>query len=249
MKNSTSTILDLQELSFSFIVPVYNRTQKLRESIRSLLNQTYTNFEVILICDGSPEDTMEVVQELAESEKVRYFSYKNNSGNACRGRNKGITMAHGNYICLHDSDDIAHHKRLERTKIAIEKNSADAVYGPTKILMDGSREIDGIKNGQLLDPPEFDFDLLKKVNIPMTCSVTVKRELLLRHGGFREEMRYREDHELWLRLAHHGCKWVRAAGLLCYYRVHGGNAELTLRDNDDHWFQQALYYFDKPFLA
>jgi len=241
--------IDSSELSFSFIVPVYNRTQKLRESVRSLLNQTYQNFEIILICDGSPEATMQVVQELAEFENVRYFTYRNNSGNACRGRNRGIVEAKGDFICLHDSDDIAHQERLSRTKLAIQQNSAEAVYGATKILMDGTREIDGIQNGQLLDPPNFDFELLKQVNIPMTCSVTVKRELLLRYGGFREEMRYREDHELWLRLAHHGCNWVKATGLLCYYRVHGGNAELTLRDNDEHWFNQALYYFDKPFLA
>lgn len=249
MSRVKTSVIDSQELSFSFIVPVYNRTQKLRESIRSLLSQTYKNFEVLLICDGSPEDTMEVVQELAESPHVRVFSFKNNSGNACRGRNKGISMAKGSYICFHDSDDIAHHERLSRTKEVIETHGAEAVYGDTRIIMDGTRKIDGIHNGQLLDPPEFDFDLLKAVNIPMTCSVSVKRELLLRFGGFREEMRYREDHELWLRLAHNGCNWAKAAGLLCYYRVHGGNAELTLRDNDDHWFEQALYFFDKPFLA
>lgn len=249
MNIEVNSNIDTDRLSFSFIVPVYNRTQKLRESVRSLLSQTYDNFEVLLICDGSPEGTMEVVQELAQSDKVRYFTYKNNSGNACRGRNKGITEARGDYVCLHDSDDIAHHERLTRTKAAIEESGAEAVYGATKIITDGTREIEGIENGQLLDPPEFDFELLKNVNIPMTCSVTVKRELLLRYGGFREEMRYREDHELWLRLAHHGCNWVKAAGLLCYYRVHGGNAELTLRDNDAHWFKQALYFFDKRFLA
>jgi len=249
MNSINNKPLDNDQLSFSFVVPVYNRTQKLRESIRSLLTQTYQNFEIILVCDGSPEETMEVVQELAESEKIRYFTYQNNSGNACRGRNKGIIEARGDYVCLHDSDDIAHHERLSRTKKTIEEKGAEAVYGATKIVTDGTREIDGIENGQLLDPPEFDFDLMKKVNIPMTCSVTVKRELLLRYGGFREEMRYREDHELWLRLAHHGCQWVKATGLLCYYRVHGGNAELTLRDNDEHWFNQALYYFDKPFMA
>lgn len=249
MNNKTDNHLDSTRLSFSFIVPVYNRTQKLRESIRSLLKQTYDNFEVILVCDGSPEETMEVVQELAEDYRVRVFSYKNNSGNACRGRNKGIASARGDFICLHDSDDIAHHQRLERTKQVIDESGAEAVYGTTKIIMDGTREIDGIQNGQVLDPPEFDFDLMKKVNIPMTCSVSVKREWLLRFGGFREEMRYREDHELWLRLAHHGCNWVKATGLLCYYRVHGGNAELTLRGDDNHWFNQALYYFDKPFAA
>lgn len=235
-------------VKFSFIVPVYNRTQKLRESVRSLLRQTYENFEVILVCDGSPPDTLEVVDELSAHEKVRTFKYSNNSGNACRGRNKGIEIARGEFICLHDSDDIAHHKRLERTLEAIDGRGADAVYGPTRILMDGTRRIEGIYNGQLLDPPEFDFDLLKQINLMMTCSVTVRRDLLLQFGGFRVEMRYREDHELWLRLAHNGCKWARAADMLCYYRVHGGNAELTLRGDDAHWFEQALFYYDKPFL-
>jgi len=238
-----------ETIKFSFIVPVYNRTQKLRESVRSLLTQTYQNFEVLLICDGSPESTLEVVDELAESEKVRVFKYASNSGNACRGRNRGIDMAKGEFICLHDSDDIAHHERLQNTYDAIIEHGADAVYGATQILLDGTRTIGGISNGQLLDPPEFDYELLKQVNIPMTCSVSVRKTALMKHGGFREEMRYREDHELWLRLAHRGCNWVKAAGTLCYYRVHGGNAELTLRDDDEHWFSQALKMHEIPYLA
>ena len=238
-----------EDLMFSFVVPVYDRTQKLRESIRSLLRQTYRNFEVLLICDGSPEATLEVVEELAEHPQVRVFRYASNSGNACRGRNKGITMARGDFICLHDSDDIAHHERLARTFATIRDKDADAVYGPTKILVDGTRRIEGIENGRIFDPPEFDFDLLKKLNLMMTCSVAVRRELLLRHGGFRPEMRYREDHELWMRLAHHGARWARAPELLCYYRLHAGNAELVLRDNDEHWHEQAIYWHDKPFLG
>lgn len=252
MKNSDS--LDRPEVGedpilFTFIVPVYDRTQKLRESVRSLLTQTYQNFEIILVCDGSPENTLEVVEELAESEKVRVFKYSSNSGNACRGRNRGIMMARGEFVCLHDSDDIAHHDRLKLTADVIRKENADVIYGATKILLDGTREIGGLSNGQLLDPPMFDFNLLKKVNIPMTCSVTVRKKALLRYGGFREEMRYREDHELWLRLSHNGCKWGKADGVLCYYRVHGGNAELTLRDNDDHWFNQALNIYSLPYVA
>jgi glycosyltransferase involved in cell wall biosynthesis len=237
------------ETTFSFIVPIYDRTQKLRESVRSLYRQTFDNFEILLICDGSPEPTLEVVDELAEHPKVRVFKYQTNSGSACRGRNKGIAMARGEFVCFHDSDDIAHHERLTRTYSAIVQHKADAVYGPTKVLLDGTREIEGIHNGQVFDPPQFDFDFLRKTNLMMTCSVAVRRELLLRFGGFREEMRYREDHELWLRLAFHGCKWVRADALLCYYRIHSGNAELTLRGDDTYWYEQARYWFDKPFLA
>ena len=138
---------------FSFVVPVYDRTQELRESIGSLLRQTMEDFEVILVCDGSPSPPLEVVEELSEHPKVRVFKFATNSGNACRGRNRGISVARGRYICFHDSDDIAHNERLERTVETIEKYDADGVYGPTRIVMDGSRQIAGIRNGQLLDPP------------------------------------------------------------------------------------------------
>ena len=233
---------------FSFVVPVYDRTQQLRESIRSLFRQTDQDFEILLVCDGSPDATLEVVEELAEHPRVRVLQYRSNSGNACRGRNRGIDMARGRFICLHDSDDIAHHERLARTRKAIETHDADGVYGQTRILMDGTRRVDGITNGQVLDPPEFSFETLKRINLMMTCSVAVRRDLLLRFGGFRAAMRYREDHELWLRLAYHGCRWVRAEGVLCHYRLHGGNAELVLGQDSDHWFDQALYWYDKPFL-
>jgi glycosyltransferase involved in cell wall biosynthesis len=190
---------------------------------------------------------LEVIDELKQDDRVRSFAYSSNSGNACRGRNHGITMALGEYICFHDSDDIAHPDRLLRTAETIDLCGAEAVYGPTKLLMDGTRQIEGLRNGQVFDPPEFDYDLLRQMNIMMTCSVSVKRELLLRRGMFRPEMRYREDHELWLRLAFHGCRWARSEHLLSYYRVHAGNAELVLRDNDAHWYEQAIYWHDKAF--
>jgi O-antigen biosynthesis protein len=237
----------MSEVLFSFVVPVYDRTQKLRESIRSLLRQTLPDFEIILVCDGSPEPTLEVVDELAASDKVRVFHYASNSGNACRGRNRGIREARGQFVCFHDSDDIAHHKRLERTAAVIERGDVDGVYGPSKVIMDGTREIDGIVNGQVLDPPEFDISYLYRNNMMMTCSVTVRRESLLRFGGFRPQMRYREDHELWLRLAHRGCRWARSPELLCYYRIHGGNAELVLRDDDQYWYDQVMFWYDKPY--
>lgn len=239
--------MDEEQPTFSFVVPVYDRTQLLRESIRSLLRQAYSDFEIILVCDGSPDPTLEVVEEMAAHKRVRVFHYCSNSGNACRGRNRGIIEARGKFICFHDSDDIAHPQRLARTAATLSVQAADAVYGPTKILLDGSRRIDGVENGQIFDPPEFDFGTLKKINLMMTCSVTVRREALLRFGGFRRLMRYREDHELWLRLAYQGCKWARCPELLAYYRVHAGNAELTLRDDEAHWFAQALYWHDKPF--
>jgi glycosyltransferase involved in cell wall biosynthesis len=236
-----------EDISFSFVVPVYDRTQKLRESVRSLLRQNYANFEVILVCDGSPEPTLEVVSELEENPRVRSFKYRTNSGNACRGRNRGIMMAKGDFICFHDSDDIAHHERLNRTAAAIVAHDADGVYGPTRLLLDGTREIPDLYNGQLLDPPQFDFELLQQINLMMTCSVAVRRTSLFRFGMFRPEMRYREDHELWLRLAHNGCKWTRADGTLCYYRVHAGNAELILRGDDSYWFEQALYWYKRGY--
>ena len=72
------------------------------------------------------------------------------------------------------------------------------------------------------------------------CTVAVKRECLLQSGGFREEMRYREDHELWLRLAHHGCTFYNSPQVFARYRVHADNAELTYLADDEMWFAKAL---------
>jgi glycosyltransferase involved in cell wall biosynthesis len=218
----------------SFVIPIYDRVDVLRVTVNSALAQTQQVFEVILVTDGSPAQTMAVVEEFRNNPLVRIFSFPTSSGNAVRGRNKGILEAKGKYIAFLDSDDIAAPDRLE-VCLPILESGVDVVYGGWRALLDGSREIDGLVNGQEVYSPDCDLSMLEKVCVPCQSTVMVRREVLLNTGFLKHKMEYREDHELWLRLAYNGAKFKSVPHVLTDLRLHAGNNELNFKDNDGHW--------------
>jgi glycosyltransferase involved in cell wall biosynthesis len=237
---------------FSVVIPVYDRVQALRESILSILNQTYHNFELILVGDNPPVDTLSVIDEFRNNPHVRIYIYPDRSGNACRGRNKGITMASGEIIAFQDSDDIAFPTRLETAAYVFSNMCEGAVqllYTGVQVLTDGSRSIENIRFCQEINPHLISFEELRETNPIYTSTVCVRRDILLLRGGFRTEMIYREDHELWLRLAHCGSEFYAIPAPMSLYRIHSGNAELLFIDRDSIWKNRMLDLFDKPWQS
>ncbi|WP_343808529.1 glycosyltransferase [Paenochrobactrum glaciei] len=232
---------------FSVVIPIYNRTWQLEVAIESILNQSFKNFELILVCDGSPDDTIEIVDRYSQHPQVRVHKYEDNSGNACRGRNTGIKLARGEYIAFMDSDDISAPNRLKDTLFHFLYNDADMVYGSVEIISDGKRIIEGISDGQFRKSFTLPLQKMTEVNPAWTSTVSVRLDILNRFGAFRNEMRYREDHELWLRLAYNGCKLYAAEEMLAYYRFHENNAELIFKDQDAHWKRLMLDVYQKPY--
>jgi len=225
---------------FSVVIPVYDRTAELREAVESILSQTFVNFEILLICDGSPRETIEIVESYSLHPKVREFFFKDNSGNPCRGRNKGIDMAYGRFVAFLDSDDIAMPDRLEKSLYHLLTKKVDVIGGAIQYLTEGV-SCRGFRNGQLgFTSEDCTYDLLRQGNRLSICTVAVRKECLDRFGGFREEMRYREDHELWLRLAYHGCTFYNSPEVFAQYRVHECNAELSYMADDEKWYEKAL---------
>ncbi len=218
----------------SFVIPIYDRTDVLRVTVNSALAQTQQVFEVILVTDGSPAQTLAVVEEFRDNPLVRIFKFPTSSGNAVRGRNKGILEARGKYIAFLDSDDVAAPDRLE-VCLPILESGVDVVYGGWRALLDGTREIDGLANGQEVYSPDCNLEMLEKICVPCQSTVMVRRDTLLRTGFLKHRMEYREDHELWLRLAYNGAKFKSIPHVLTDLRLHAGNNELNFKGNDSHW--------------
>lgn len=223
----------------SIVIPIYDRTDVLIQSIESILNQTYKNIELLLVCDGSPDATLDIVKSYEHHDKVRAFYFYNNSGNAVRGRNKAITEAKGTFLAFQDSDDIAELDRIEISLNYIKQYNADIVYGGWRAIVDGSREID-IKDGQEVLSPDCDYNLLSEICVPCQSTVMAKMSALLDVGGLKTTMRYREDHELWLRLSYFGYKFKAIPQILTNLRLHNNNLELSFKTEDDHWLQLMM---------
>jgi len=129
----------------SFVVPMYNVQKTIRRCVESICSQTYQNIEVILLNDGSKDDTLSICQEYAEKDPRITLINKPNSG-CCATRNKGLTLTHGKYIQLVDSDDWLEPTFTERLVTAAEKYDADLVIAPywmTVPLEDVGRDENG----------------------------------------------------------------------------------------------------------
>ena len=233
------------EILVSFVIPVYDRTDVLRAAITSALTQSIREIEVVIVTDGSPPETIDVVNEFKNHHQVRIFNYPRSSGNAVRGRNKGILESRGRYVAFLDSDDLAMHDRIEKSLPYLEGGSADVVYGAWEAVIDGSRVIPGIANGQVIYSPDSDLKMLVESCVPCQSTVTVRRALFDVAGYLKPAMQYREDHELWARLAFFGGKFKSISSVLTQLRLHSGNNELNFKKCDDHWSKRVIDEYEK----
>ena len=104
----------------SVIIPTYNREATLKRAVESVLNQTYTDFELIIVDDGSTDNTRQLVENIHD-DRITYYYVKINSG-AAAARNYGIERAEGEYIAFQDSDDYWHSDKLEKQMKVMESN-------------------------------------------------------------------------------------------------------------------------------
>jgi len=180
----------------SVIIPTYNKAQYLGEAIKSVLNQTYKNIEIIIIDDGSTDKTREVVKSF-DDEGIIYFSQENKG--PASARNTGIKKAKGKYIAFLDSDDLWLKEKLKRQIDFMEKNSEIGLMGTACYeITDKGRII-----GKKIFPVKNEIlqkDLIK-YNPFIQSSVMTKREVFDKVGLYDENFRESEDYDLWLRIA------------------------------------------------
>lgn len=115
---------------YSIIIPVYNRPDEIYELLESLTKQTYTNFEVLIVEDGSEKNSKDVVDEFSEQLNIRYY-YKENSGQGF-SRNYGFERAKGDYFVVFDSDCIIPEHYFKTIDQFLSQNSVDAWGGPDR---------------------------------------------------------------------------------------------------------------------
>ena len=103
----------------SVILPVFNGERFIKQAIQSVLQQTFVDFELIIIDDASTDNTQEVIRQFKDS-RIRFISHKENKG-VCAARNTGLEMARGNWIAPIDTDDVWHKERLARLSEIADK--------------------------------------------------------------------------------------------------------------------------------
>lgn len=177
----------------SIIVPVYNTELHLRRCIDSILSQTYKDFEIILIDDGSSDNSLEICREYeAKDSRVHVFSQENQG--VSKTRNRGITLACGEYIQFMDSDDYIEDSMLELLVSTMEKNSADLVIcGVSENNHGVIREIKPSIQGTV---PKEELscrypDIFCDTILNSPCNKLYRKRLI--HSCFPEELSMGED--------------------------------------------------------
>ena len=186
----------------SIILPTYNRAGKITTSIESVLSQTYKQFELLIIDDGSTDGTEEVVRKIKD-DRIRYIKLEQNRGQAA-ARNYGIKNAKFDYIAFQDSDDKWHPQKLELQMKALEDASLNVgmVYHKMRYQLEGIGSI--IKPNEDISLERKNGDIYKELlwdNLIGMPTLLVKRECLEQVGGFDETMKSLEDYDLVLRIA------------------------------------------------
>lgn len=186
----------------SVIIPTYNRAHVLGRSIQSVLNQTYQDFELIVVDDGSSDNTEEVVRNFNDI-RIKYIRHDKNRG-VSAARNTGIKAAQGEYIAFNDSDDewLSHH--LEKLMLAFEKASPQTgvVYSGFIYVMLGGKGIRVRPPRAARKEGDIRPSLLKRSFIYFQTAI-VKRQCFEKVGLFDERIPCAEDWELWLRISTH----------------------------------------------
>jgi glycosyltransferase involved in cell wall biosynthesis len=190
----------------SVIIPAYNASKFIREAINSVLNQTYKDYEIIVVDgrDGSTDNTREIVAEYGDA--VRYFRQENTG--LSDARNKGVLNSRGEYIAFLDSDDLWFENKLalqvkfldsHRDVGLVFSDSWFKVYGDATVK---KQRLVGRRFFQIAKPYRGEvLCQLFVVNFIPALTVLVRKECLLNAGLFKEEYDSAEDYDLWLRVS------------------------------------------------
>lgn len=229
MSNVNESVKSVRVPTFSIVMPAYNAAATIEAAIDSVIAQTRDDFELIVVNDGSTDDTATTVERYLGEPRIRLISQEN-LGQA-GARNTAIAASRGEFVSLLDSDDLWLPHYLEAMAATFAREpSAGVAYTDAWALDDRTRKIarGTVMGGQHpavapRDPDAFLRALLELGNF-VFVGATIRRDVLADVGPFRSGISGAEDYELWLRISAHGHRFARCPEILAVYRRRPGQA-------------------------
>ncbi len=226
--------------TISVIVPAYNAEKTVLETIKSVQQQTFSDFELIVINDGSTDKTLELLNTVNDS-RIKVFSYPN--GGVSIARNRGITQASGEFIAVLDADDLWTPDKLELQLAALQQNPEAGVAYSWAYYMDEQG-----KSSQPSEPVYFEGNVYAQLlvnDFVVSCSnCLIRRQAVESVGEFDPEVAGAADWDYWLRLAFNW-PFVVVPKHQVYYRISSG----SMQSNVDFMERCNLGVIKKGFQA
>jgi len=223
----------------SVVIPTYNHAQFLRAAIQSVLDQTFRDWEAVIVNNYSEDETVEIVASY-DDPRIRLVDFHNH-GIIAAARNHGIALAQGEFVAFLDSDDTWYPEKLKRCIEKLQEGNDVVCHGEAWVKA-------GFPARRVLYGPQRRTDyssLLYDGNCLSTSAIVVRKTALYQVDGFCEDasMVTAEDYELWLKLAKVGCRFALVDEILGEYRIHGGNLSKAVIRN----LQAELAVLEKHF--
>lgn len=225
----------------SIIIPAYNAAKYIATAIESVLRQTYRDYEIVVVDDGSTDDTYQCLQPYLDRIVYVYQDNQKLPG----ARNTGVAASSGDYLAFLDADDtfLSH-------KLGVQVAVLDA-QPDVGLVASGFEYID--EHGRVLQivrprdsSQSISLESLLYQGLAPVHAVLVRRSWFQRVGGFDRRFAYCEDMDFWYRLALAGCAMVWAPGIVCQYRMHHDAMTQKIRVHYEWLFQVLDKLFDTP---
>jgi glycosyltransferase involved in cell wall biosynthesis len=223
----------------SVILPAYNGARFLKHAVDSIVGQTFKDWELILVDDGSTDETAEIMNEYNDP-RIRYLKNEGNKG-LVFSLNRAIEASEGSYIARMDADDISQSERLEKQVIFFESHPEIAVYDVRQQFIDDAGKPTGSLNS--------DITGTENIRRKMPWFNCMGHPSVMMRAEVAKAYRYRkvvyEDYDLWLRMLSDGLKLERSMEPLLLYRVHSGSIIAQSKQANQHFRKIAdtkLFY-------
>lgn len=209
--------------TISVIIPVYNGQKTIKETIQSVLNQTFADWELIIVNDGSQDATLEIINSINDY-RIKVFSYSN--AGVSSSRNRGLDQARGEFISFLDADDLWTPDKLKEQLKALQENPQSALAYSWTSWIDQSGQL--LRQGGHITVNGRVYDkLLVRDFIESGSNPLIRKQALDKVGGFDCSITHGEDWEMWLRLA--ACyEFVAVSFPQVLYRVYPESASFDV---------------------
>ncbi|MBW6482147.1 MAG: glycosyltransferase [Vicingaceae bacterium] len=223
----------------SIIIPCYNAEKYIAETIQSVINQTYSNWEIVVVNDGSTDNSATILNQFSEKDNRIQLINKSNSG-VSDTRNKGLEVANGEFITFLDADDVWHITNLEKKVNFLISTGYDVVYSYCQLIDEYAEPIDSILKGE--NNLKIENFLSLKANYNTAPSgVLFKKEVLQKIGGFDVNLSNNADQDILIQVLANGFKIGVVSEVLWNYRIHAEN----MSKNVDLLEKDSIYLFKK----
>ena len=231
--------------NISVIIPTYNRANLIRNTIQGVIDQTYTDWELLIVDDGSTDNTRDIVNQfMSKDSRIKYF-YEEASGGPSAPRNLGINNALGKYVAFLDSDDLWFPTKLKKQLDIFEKSN-----NPKLGIVACYLYVKDYKTGEIISKHDkyYRGDVIKELmnfdfNVFTSSCIMTKLSILKEVGPFDTDLNLSEDFDLWLRISDSGYEFDYVPEYLFNYVKHDSN--IFYSNNNVNKQKESLLFMNK----